>query len=126
MNKEDILNKTNLIWVAVILVSVVMLWNMGILSFPDNGKISDQDVIIEQNTAKIDSLRGVITGLEANQLKYDATIASLKDSLVVLNTQIDNNETKIKDLKKKYNEKVNSISSYSSNQLEDFLTDRFK
>lgn len=126
MNKEDILNKTNLIWVAVILAGVVMLWNMGILSFPDNGKISDQDAVIEQNTAKIDSLRGVITGLEANQLKYDATIANLKDSLVVLNTQIDNNETKIKDLKKKYNEKVNSISSYSSNQLEDFLTDRFK
>jgi len=126
MNKEDILNKTNLIWVAVILAGVVMLWNMGILSFPDNGKISDQDAVIEQNTAKIDSLRGVITGLEANQLKYDATIASLKDSLVVLNTQIDNNETKIKDLKKKYNEKVNSISSYSSNQLEDFLTDRYK
>lgn len=126
MNKEDILNKTNLIWVAVILAGVVMLWNMGILSFPNNGKISDQDAVIEQNTAKIDSLRGVITGLEANQLKYDATIASLKDSLVVLNTQIDNNETKIKDLKKKYNEKVNSISSYSSNQLEDFLTDRFK
>ena len=126
MNKEDILNKTNLIWVAVILAGVVMLWNMGILSFPDNGKISEQDAVIEQNTAKIDSLRGVITGLEANQLKYDATIASLKDSLVVLNTQIDNNETKIKDLKKKYNEKVNSISSYSSNQLEDFLTDRFK
>ena len=126
MNKEDILNKTNLIWVAVILAGVVMLWNMGILSFPDNGKISDQDAVIEQNTAKIDSLRGVITGLEANQLKYDATIASLKDSLVLLNTQIDNNETKITDLKKKYNEKVNSISSYSSNQLEDFLTDRFK
>lgn len=126
MNKEDILNKTNLIWVVVVLAGVVILWNMGILSFPNNGKISDQDVIIDKNTAKIDSLRGVITGLEANQLKYDATIASLKDSLVVLNTQIDNNETKIKDLKKKYNEKVNSISSYSSNQLEDFLTDRYK
>ena len=126
MNKEDILNKTNLIWVVVVLAGVAILWNMGILSFPNNGKISDQDAIIDQNTAKIDSLRGVITGLEANQLKYDATIASLKDSLVVLNTQIDNNETKIKDLKKKYNEKVNSISSYSSNQLEDFLTDRYK
>ena len=126
MNKEDILNKTNLIWVVIVLAGAVILWNMGILSFPNNGKISDQDVIIDQNTTKIDSLRGVITGLEANQLKYDATIASLKDSLVVLNTQIDNNETKIKDLKKKYNEKVNSISSYSSNQLEDFLTDRYK
>ena len=126
MNKEDILNKTNLIWVVIVLAGAVILWNMGILSFPNNGKISDQDVIIDQNTAKIDSLRGVITGLEANQLKYDAAIASLKDSLVVLNTQIDNNEIKIKDLKKKYNEKVNSISSYSSNQLEDFLTDRYK
>ena len=126
MNKEDILNKTNLIWVVIVLVGAVILWNMGILSFPNNGKISDQDVIIDQNTAKIDSLRGIITGLEANQLKYDAAIASLKDSLVVLNTQIDNNEIKIKDLKKKYNEKVNSISSYSSNQLEDFLTDRYK
>ena len=123
---KDILNKSNIIWVVVILVGAVILWNMGILNFPNNGKISEQDTIIEQNTAKIDSLRGVITGLEANQLKYDATIASLKDSLVVLNTQIDNNESKIKDLKKKYNEKVNSISSYSSNQLEDFLTDRYK
>ena len=126
MTKEDILNKTNLIWVVIILAGAVILWNMGILSFPDNGKISEQDAVIEQNTAKIDSLRGVITSLEANQLKYDATIASLKDSLVVLNTQIDNNESKIKDLKKKYNEKVNNISSYSSNQLEDFLTDRYK
>lgn len=126
MNKEDILNKTNLIWVVIVLAGAVILWNMGILSFPNNGKISDQDVIIDQNTARIDSLRGIINGLEANQLKYDATIASLKDSLVVLNTQIDKNETKIKDLKKKYNEKVNSISSYSSNQLEDFLTDRYK
>jgi len=126
MNKEDILNKTNLIWAVIILAGVVILWNMGILSFPNNGKISEQDAVIEQNTAKIDSLRGVINGLEANQLKYDATIASLKDSLVALNTQIDNNESKIKDLKKKYNEKVNSISSYSSNQLEDFLTDRYK
>ena len=123
---KDILNKSNIIWVVVILVGAVILWNMGILNFPNNGKISEQDTIIEQNTAKIDSLRGVITGLEANQLKYDATIANLKDSLVVLNTQIDNNESKIKDLKKKYNEKVNSISSYSSNQLEDFLTDRYK
>ena len=126
MTKEDILNKTNLIWVVIILAGAVILWNMGILSFPDNEKISEQDAVIEQNTAKIDSLRGVITGLEANQLKYDATIASLKDSLVTLNTQIDNNESKIKDLKKKYNEKVNNISSYSSNQLEDFLTDRYK
>ena len=126
MNKEDILNKTNLIWAVIILAGVVILWNMGILSFPNNGKINEQDAVIEQNTAKIDSLRGIITGLEANQLKYDATIASLKDSLVALNTQIDNNESKIKDLKKKYNEKVNSISSYSSNQLEDFLTDRYK
>jgi len=126
MTKEDILNKTNLIWAVIILAGAVILWNMGILSFPDNEKISEQDAVIEQNTAKIDSLRGVITGLEANQLKYDATIASLKDSLVALNTQIDNNESKIKDLKKKYNEKVNSISSYSSNQLEDFLTDRYK
>ena len=126
MTKEDILNKTNLIWAVIILAGVVILWNMGILSFPNNGKINEQDAVIEQNTAKIDSLRGVITGLEANQLKYDATIASLKDSLVALNTQIDNNESKIKDLKKKYNEKVNSISSYSSNQLEDFLTDRYK
>jgi chromosome segregation ATPase len=126
MNKEDILNKTNLAWVVIVLVGVIILWNMGILSFPNNREISEQDAIIDQNTTRIDSLRGVITGLEVNQLKYDATISSLKDSLVVLNTQIDNNETKIKDLKKKYNEKVNSISSYSSNQLEDFLTDRYK
>ncbi len=31
MNKEDILNKTNLAWVVIVLVGVIILWNMGIL-----------------------------------------------------------------------------------------------
>ena len=122
---KDILNKSNIIWVVIILVGAVILWNMGILNFSFN-KTSKQDDIIKENTAKIDSLRGVISDLQVNQAKYDSAVTDLKSSLVSIETEINDNETKIKDLKKKYNEKINSISGYSTQQLEEFLSNRYK
>ena len=122
---KDILNKSNLIWLIVIIAGVVILWNMGILNFSFN-KTSKQDNIIKENTAKIDSLRGVISDLQVNQAKYDSAVTDLKSSLVSIETEINDNETKIKDLKKKYNEKINSISGYSTQQLEEFLSNRYK
>ena len=102
---KDILNKSNIIWVVIILVGAVILWNMGILNFSFN-KTSKQDDIIKENTAKIDSLRGVISDLQVNQAKYDSAVTDLKSSLVSIETEINDNETKIKDLKKKYNENI--------------------
>lgn len=121
-------NATPYIILLVLVVALVAAWTFDIIKIPSlqGGKISTQDSVITSNNLKLDSLRNVIKGLESNQARYDSSIARLQDSLVVLNSQIAVNENKIKDIRKKYNEKVNGVSNYSSNQLEEFLSGRYK
>lgn len=125
MIKKDLFTQNNIIWVLVIFIGLLILFNIGILNIPGS-KTSIQDDNIKQNTAIIDSLKQVITKLESNQIKYDSLIIDLKDSLLVLDSQLNKNELKIKELRKKYNEKINNISDYSSEQLREFLTNRYK
>jgi len=108
--------------VGIILIIITFI---SYLIYVTNSKKS-QDSIIEQNELKIDSLRKVISNLELNQFKYDSTILFLNDSLIILNNKVVLNENKIKDLRKKYNEKIKNISNFSSAELEEFLTNRYK
>lgn len=119
---------TPYIILMVFIVALVAAWSFGFINIPviNGGKISTQDSIINSNNLKLDSLRNVIKDLESNQAIYDSSIARLQDSLVVLNSKLVVNEGKIKDIRKKYNEKVNGVSDYSSNQLEEFLSGRYK
>jgi len=57
---------------------------------------------------------------------YEKTIADLKDSLVVMDSLINKNTTKIIYIKTQANEKANRVSSYTTKQLNDFLTERYK
>lgn len=57
---------------------------------------------------------------------YEMTIADLKDSLIILDSLINKNTTKVIYIKKEANEKANRVSSYSSKQLNDFLSERYK
>jgi len=121
-------NTTPYIVLALVVVALVAAWSFGFINIPafQGGKISTQDSIITSNNLKLDSLRNVIKDLESNQAIYDSSISRLQDSVAVLNTQLVINEGKIKDIRKKYNEKVNGVSNYSSNQLEEFLSGRYK
>lgn len=119
---------TPYIILSLVVVALVAAWSFGFINIPviNGGKISTQDSIINSNNLKLDSLRNVIKDLESNQAVYDSSIARLQDSLLVLNSKLVVNEGKIKDIRKKYNEKVNGVSDYSSNQLEEFLSGRYK
>lgn len=119
---------TPYIILSLVVVALVAAWSFGFINIPviNGGKISTQDSIINSNNVKLDSLRNVIKDLESNQAVYDSSIARLQDSLLVLNSKLVVNEGKIKDIRKKYNEKVNGVSDYSSNQLEEFLSGRYK
>jgi len=108
--------------IGIILMSIIFILYLNHIT--DSKK--SQDSIIEQNELKIDSLRNVISNLELNQFKYDSTILFLNDSLIILNDKVVLNENKIKDLRKKYNEKIKNISNFSSAELEEFLTNRYK
>ena len=112
----------------IIVVFLIVSWQLNFITIPGIGgdKVSHQDSIITANTAEIDSLREVIGTLESNQKVYDSTITRLNDSILVISSQLTVNQSKIKDLRKKYNEKVDNVSSYSSDQLEEFLSGRYK
>jgi hypothetical protein len=61
------------------------------------------------------------------QLKLDSIeIKNLKDSLAFLQDSINNNQTKIIYIKKKGNEKANSVSKWSTHQFNEYLSDRYK
>lgn len=57
---------------------------------------------------------------------YEMTIAALNDSLAVMDSIINNNQTKVIYIKNQANEKANRVSSYSSKQLNEFLSERYK
>jgi hypothetical protein len=57
---------------------------------------------------------------------YEMTIADLKDSLIILDSLINKNTTKVIYIKKEANEKANRVSSYTTKQLNDFLSERYK
>lgn len=57
---------------------------------------------------------------------YEMTIVALQDSLIVMDSLIANNQTKVIYIKSQANEKANRVSSYTTKQLNEFLTERYK
>ena len=124
MKKETIIP----ILLIVLVLGLGVSWSFGWIKIPilESGKVDENEQLIESNQLKIDSLRTVINNLQTNQKVYDSTFVRLKDSISVISTQLTVNQSKIKDLRKKYNEKVDNVSGYSSDQLEEFLSGRYK
>jgi len=75
---------------------------------------------------KIDSLSKIINVLEQDQLKYDNTIAIYRDSLSLMDSQIDSTKNKIKKIQNDYGKKIKVISSANHDELGDFFTNRYK
>jgi hypothetical protein len=57
---------------------------------------------------------------------YEMTITALQDSLIILDSLISNNQFKVIYIKNQANEKANRVSSYTSKQLNEFLSERYK
>lgn len=57
---------------------------------------------------------------------HEMTIEALQDSLLIMDSLIANNQNKIVYIKSKANEKANRVSSFTSKQLNEFLTERYK
>lgn len=75
---------------------------------------------------KIDSLSKIINVLEQDQLKYDSAIEIYKDSLYLMDSQIDSTKNKIKKIQNDYGKKIKVISSANHDELGDFFTNRYK
>ena len=77
------------------------------------------------HTAFTDSLRNVIAQNELQQAKYDSLIIVYSDSILLLKTEIEDNNLKIKNLKIKLNEKHTAISKFTTDDITRFLSNRY-
>lgn len=104
---------------VIILVLIVCLF-LSVKSVTN-----DSDPYAKQKQ-KIDSLTVCIGALEEIQLKYDSTIAIYRDSLSLMDSQIDSTKNKIKKIQNDYGKKIKVISSANHDELSDFFTNRYK
>ena len=75
---------------------------------------------------EIDSLSKMIAGLEKDQLKLDSLIVTYKDSLTVMDHQIDSTKNEIKQIQNYYGKKIKNLSGATHTELTDFFSDRYK
>jgi hypothetical protein len=74
---------------------------------------------------KVDSLNIAIQGYKEDQLAKDSVINCLKDRVTLLNEGILQEKQKIAKIKKEYGNKIQTISSYTPNELDSFFTSRY-
>ena len=113
--KIDKLSGTLLIIIAILIAVIFM-------TSPNSVEV---DKYAKQKS-EIDSLSKMIGSLEKDQLKYDSLITQYKDSLVVIEHQIDSTKHKIKQIQNYYGDKIKAIDNATHDELGDFFTNRYK
>lgn len=103
-----------------ILFTIIIVW-VGITFIPTSHTF-DNDL----RDKKIDSLTTVININNNKQLTQDTIIQNLRDSVKYVDIQLNDNKNKLYKLKKDYEEKIGNIGKYSSNELAEFFTNRYK
>ena len=111
-------NKLNLVLIVIIALLI------GVIVF-DHMPMSGENKYSKQKQ-EIDSLSKLIVGLEKDQLRYDSLITNYKDSLTVMDHQIDSTKTQIKQIQQQYGKKIKALNSATHNELSDFFADRYK
>ena len=107
---------------SILLIVIAVLIAIIIITSNNSNEIDKYAV----QKIKIDSLSKIINVLEQDQLKYDSAIKIYKDSLSLMDSQIDSTKNKIKKIQNDYGKKIKVISSANHDELSDFFTDRYK
>lgn len=103
-----------------ILITIIIVW-VGITFIPTSHTLND--ALYER---KIDSLTTAINVNNSKITSLDTTINNLRDSVKYVDIQLTDNKIKFNKLKKDYDEKIGNISKYSTNELTQFFTNRYK
>ncbi len=81
---------------------------------------------IEMYNQKIDSIQHNIDSVVLVNKNLDIKIDSIYSEIGMLDTDIENVHTNIKNIKVKTNEKVNSVNQFNFSDLNRFFTDRYE
>lgn len=93
--------------------------------FTTSGNSNEVDKYAKQKS-EIDSLSKMIGVLEKDQLRYDSLITQYKDSLMIMDHQIDSTKHKITQIQNYYGNKIKAIDNATHDELGNFFTDRYK
>ena len=74
---------------------------------------------------KVDSLNAAVQSYKEDQLAKDSVISCLKNKVTLLDESIQQEKEKIAKIKKEYGIKIQTISSYTPNELDSFFTSRY-
>jgi len=75
---------------------------------------------------QIDSLNNVVNTLETEQLVQDSIIKNYQTQVVKLDHDIDAAKHKITKLKHEHSTKIQTVSTYTHTELDEFFADRYK
>jgi len=103
---------------VIILVGAIWIWRLNQSILPESTVVTNQK--------SVDSLKIVIGSYEHKQKTYDSTITNLSIKIVNLKKQIAQDDKSLIELKKKINEKTNSIGKFTTVDIADFLSDRYR
>ena len=110
--------------VAVILGILVL--SVAIRKVMYNNHQAQAHKTAQEQQVAIDSLKNVLDSTAKVNKTMEADLVALSKSIEELNTTIEQDKLTISNLKKKRNEKAAAVSKYSSNDIIEFLTNRYK
>jgi peptidoglycan hydrolase CwlO-like protein len=107
-----------IILIVIVLVGIGWIWRFNQSILPEPTLVTNQKIV--------DSLEIVINSCEHKQKTYDSTITNLNIEIVNLKEQIAQDDKKLAELKKKINEKTNNITKFSTTDITNFVSDRYR
>lgn len=113
------INKVTLILIAIIIILAVIVGVMSVRKPIAN----DAREIEYQN--QIDSLNTVISEYQTQRRELDSIITVYKQDNIILASKMDSVKSYISWLKQDYDDKIDDILDYNSNDLNKFFADRY-
>ncbi len=118
-----------IIWTVITLVVLVWVWPFDWPHLPKfNWPKSETppETIVVTNQKVVDSLKTVIANYEHKQKTYDSTITNLNTKIADLKVQIAQDDKTLTELKKKNNEKTNNVGKFTTFDVTNFLSNRYR
>ncbi len=105
---------------------VIFVLLIGIFFIINNYiNVNSNQKSFEEIQTEINNLNLQIKINESRIESSNAKIKALQDSIFYLNLEIDSNNLKIKNLNKIYNEKISNISKFNSNDIQQYISNRY-
>jgi chromosome segregation ATPase len=103
--------------IVLIIIALLCLYNI----FNTNSIKTD----VKGYKEKIEALQTKVDSAQAVNEKIDVKIDSVKDNVANITKEIHHIDNNISIIKQQTNEKVNSVDSFTANELEQFFTNRY-